>query len=70
MNLLDEEPGLEPGSLLLRNPIYLGYTILGLVAFTFATDLLVDTHSSIGVVYSVPVLLTLWIPGWRAATWW
>jgi diguanylate cyclase (GGDEF)-like protein/PAS domain S-box-containing protein len=61
MNLLDEEPGLEPGSLLLRNPIYLGYTILGLVAFTFATDLLVDTHSSIGVVYSVPILLTLWL---------
>lgn len=61
MNLLDEEPGLESGSLLLRNPIYLGYTILGLVAFTFATDLLVDTHSSIGVVYSVPVLLTLWL---------
>jgi PAS domain-containing protein len=31
------------------------------VAFTFATDLLVDTHSSIGVVYSVPILLTLWL---------
>lgn len=61
MNLLDEEPGLESGSLLLRKPLYLGYTILGLVAFTFGTDLLVDTHSSIGVVYSVPVLLTLWL---------
>ena len=61
MTLLDEEPGLESGSLLLRSPLYLGYTILGLVAFTFGTDLLVDTHSSIGVVYSVPVLLTLWL---------
>ncbi|MBM3989776.1 MAG: diguanylate cyclase [Planctomycetes bacterium] len=61
MNLLDEEPGLATGSVLLRRPLYLGYTILGLVALTFGTDLLVDTHSSIGVVYSVPVLLTLWL---------
>lgn len=61
MTLLDEEPGLESGGLLLRHPLYLGYTIFGLVAFTFATDVLVDTHSSIGVVYSVPVLLTLWL---------
>jgi diguanylate cyclase (GGDEF)-like protein/PAS domain S-box-containing protein len=65
----DEELAAESESVLLRRPVRLAYVILGLIAFTFGTDLLLDTHSSIGVVYSVPILLTLWL-GRREVTLW
>jgi diguanylate cyclase (GGDEF)-like protein/PAS domain S-box-containing protein len=69
MELRDEDPAADADSILLRRPGRLVYVILALIAFTFATDLLIDTHSSIGVVYSVPILLTLWL-GRRELTLW
>lgn len=64
-----EDLAADAESILLRRPGRLAYVILGLIAFTFGTDILFDTHSSIGVVYSVPILLTLWL-GRREVTLW
>ncbi|NUP95952.1 MAG: GGDEF domain-containing protein [Planctomycetaceae bacterium] len=61
MRYLEDEPAIETGSLLVRRPKLLVATVAMLVALVFVADLVLPTHSSIGTLYAIPILMTLWL---------
>lgn len=61
MRYLEDEPAIDSGSLLVRRPKLLVATVVALVALVFAADRLLPMHSSIGTLYAVPILMTLWL---------
>ncbi|MCY3001330.1 MAG: diguanylate cyclase, partial [Planctomycetota bacterium] len=61
MRYLEDEPAIETGSLLVRRPKLLVVTTVSLVALVFVADLVLPMHSSIGTLYAIPILMTLWL---------
>lgn len=61
MRYLEDEPAIETGSLLVRRPRLLVATVAALVVLVFLADKTLPMHSSIGTLYAVPILMTLWL---------
>jgi diguanylate cyclase (GGDEF)-like protein/PAS domain S-box-containing protein len=61
MRYLEDEPAIETGSLLVRRPRLLVATVVVLVALVFIADLRLPKFSSIGTLYAIPILMTLWL---------